>query len=98
MPVLPGAVLPPAPEVLVDNLPGRKVMGQQAPGTATPKDIEERIQDLTLGIFLGPPTAFGGGHQMVDQVPFFVAQVGRVRFAGFHAPILPEGVDSKQSF
>jgi hypothetical protein len=85
---LPGAVFPPAPKVLIDNLPGRKVVGQQAPRAATTEDIEDRIDDFTLRIFLGPPTGFGWGDQMCDQLPFFVAQVGRVRFAGFHAPRL----------
>jgi hypothetical protein len=45
---LPGPVLPPTPEVLGDNLPWRKVVGQQAPRTATTEDIKDRLQDLTL--------------------------------------------------
>jgi hypothetical protein len=98
MHALPGAIVPPAPKVLIDNLPRGEVMRQQAPGTATAQDIEDRIQDLTFRIFLGPPTGLGGRHQIVDQVPFFVAQVGRVRFAGFHAPMLPEVADPGQSF
>src|SRR5262245_59146162 len=98
MPALPGAIVPPAPEVLIDNLPGRKVVRQQAPGTATTEDREDRIHDLTLGRFLGPPTGLGAGHQMFDQIPFFVAQIGWVWFAGSHAPMLPEVVDPRQSF
>ena len=98
MHALPGAIVPPAPEVLIDNLPRGKIMGQQAPGTAPTQDIEDRIHDLTLGIFLGPPTGLSGGHQMFNQVPFLVAEVGRVRFAGFHAPIVPDVVCPEQSF
>ncbi len=94
----PGAIVPPAPEVLVDNLPGGKVMRQKAPGTATAKDVEDRLQDLTFGIFLGPSTRLGRGYQMLAQVLFFVTQVGRVRFAGFHAPMLPEVLDPRQPF
>jgi hypothetical protein len=98
MHVLPGAIVPPAPEVLIDNLPGGKVMRQQAPGTATTQDIEDGIHDLTLGIFLGPPTGLGAGHQMFDQIPFFVAQVGWVRFSGSHASMLLDVVDPRQPF
>jgi hypothetical protein len=98
MHVLPGAIVPPAPEVLIDNLPGGEVMRQQAPGTATTQDIADGIHDLTLGIFLGPPTGLGAGPQMLDQRPFFVTQVGWVRFAGSQAAILPKVVDPRQPF
>jgi hypothetical protein len=72
---LPGTVLPPAPEVLVDNLPRRKVMGQQPPGTATPEDIEDRVQNFALGIFLRSAAWFGSGDQMLNQRPFTVTEV-----------------------
>jgi hypothetical protein len=65
---LPGTVLPPAPELLIDNLPGRKVVGQQAPRTTTTEDREDRLQDFTLWRFLGPPTGLGWGDQMLTQV------------------------------
>jgi hypothetical protein len=73
-------------------------MRQQAPGAATTQDIEDRIHGLTFGIFLGPPTGLGAGHQMLNQIPFFVAQVGWVRVAGSHASMLPEVVHPRQSF
>ena len=73
-------------------------MRQQALGTATPKNIEDRIQDLTLGICLRPSTGSGRGHQMYDQAPFFVVQVGWVGFAGFHTPKLPQIVAPRQPF
>ena len=90
MPPLPGAIVPPAPEVLVDKLPGWKVMGQQAPGTATTENREDRIQDFALRIFLRSPTGLGGGDEMLKQGPFAVTEVSWVWFAGFHASILPE--------
>src|SRR5262245_33736324 len=60
MPALLGLIVPPAPEVLVDDLPGRKVRGQQAPGTAPTQDREDRSHDLALAICLRPPTGLGG--------------------------------------
>jgi len=59
---LPSAILPPAPEVLIDKLPWGKVMGQQTPRTATPKDTEDGIENFAPGIFLSPPAGFGGGN------------------------------------
>jgi hypothetical protein len=87
---LPRAIIPPPPEVLIDNLPGRKVMGQQTPGTTTPEEIKDRIQDFTLRVFLGVPTRIGRGDQVLNQDPFSVAEIGRIGFTGFHAPMLPE--------
>ena len=98
MHVLPGAVPAPAPEVLVDHLPGRKVMGQQTLRTATTENIEDRVQNFALQICLRSAAWFGGGDQMLNQRPFAVTEVGWVRFAGFHAPMLPEVVDPRQSF
>jgi hypothetical protein len=48
-------------------------MRQQAPGTVAPKYREARIQDFRLGVCLKLLTELGAGHQMFDQIPFFVA-------------------------
>src|SRR5499426_2973867 len=98
MRALPSTSVPPAPEVRIDALPGRQVMGQQAPGTAPTQAREDRLQDLTRGRCLRPPTGLGGRHQMADHLPFFVAQVGRVRFARFHTPSLPKVIDLSDLF
>ena len=47
---LPGTVETPDPKVMVDGFPRWQIMGQQAPGTATPYDIENGVQDLTQGV------------------------------------------------
>ena len=65
MRALSGPVLSPAPEILVDSLPRGQIMGQQAPGTTTAYDmydIEDAVQNLPLGVFLGPATRFGCGY------------------------------------
>jgi hypothetical protein len=95
---LPCAVLAPAPEVLVDNLPGRQVMGHQPPRTAAAHDIEDAVEDLPLGVCLRPASRLGCRHQMLDQIPFFVAEVGRIRFAGFHTPEDNPACESAASF
>jgi hypothetical protein len=95
---LPGAVLAPAPEVLVDNLPRRQVMGHQTPRTAATHDVENAVEDFPLGVCLGPAPRFGFRHQMLDQLPFFVAEVGRIGFSGFHTPEDNPACESATSF
>src|SRR5918994_2245406 len=48
---LPGAVDPPSSEVMMDGLPGRKLMGKQAPGTPTTDDVEDGVKDLAQGVY-----------------------------------------------
>jgi hypothetical protein len=45
--VFPCAIHAPQREVVVGGLPGRKLMRQQPPGTATPNDVEDGVQDLS---------------------------------------------------
>jgi hypothetical protein len=98
MPVLPGTVLPPAPKVLVDELPGGEVVRQQAPGTATTEARENGIQNFARRILLRSAPGFGGGDQMLNQRPFAVAEISWVRSTGFHTPILLKMVHPKQAF
>jgi hypothetical protein len=47
---LPGAIDAPDPEVVVDGLPRRELMWQQAPSTTTSHEVEDRVKDLALGL------------------------------------------------
>ena len=51
-----------------------------------------------LGYFSGRPPSLAAGTKMVDQVPFFVAEIGRVWLAGFHAPMLSQIASLSQLF
>ena len=95
---LPRMILAPDPTVVVYPLPGGKVMGQQAPRTATTQDIQESIEHFGLGVVLRSPSVLGLGHIRLDQLPLLVAQVGRVRLTGFHAPSLTHMPGPGQSF
>jgi hypothetical protein len=81
----PRPIVAPAPNILRDHLPGRDIMGQQAPGTATAQDIKDGVQDVPCGILLGSAPRLGGGHRGCEQRPFLVREVGRVRCSGCHA-------------
>jgi hypothetical protein len=83
---LPGAVFAPLPKVVIDDPPGRQVMGQQAPGAASAQQIENAVEHLPLGVFLRAAARLGLGHEMLDQLPCLVGEIGRVRLACLHAP------------
>jgi hypothetical protein len=61
-------------------------MGQQPPRTAAAHDGENAVEDVPFGVCLGSASRFGRWYQMLEQIPFFVAEVGRIRFSGFHTP------------
>jgi hypothetical protein len=82
---LPGTILAPLAEVIIDAPPGRQIMGQHPPGTAAAEQREDAVQDLALGICLRSPTRFGLGDEMVDHRPCFIAEIGRIRLSWIHA-------------
>ena len=57
--VLPGAVQTPEPEIVIGGLPGCELMWEQSPGTATPYDIEDGVQDLADRAKAGSTEALG---------------------------------------
>ena len=75
---LAGTVKAPSPEVMVDRLPGREVVGQKSPGTATTHDVEDGLEDLAQGVQPGMPGAFEGGQMGLYVGPFGIGEVGLV--------------------
>jgi hypothetical protein len=75
---LPGPILLPWAEVVIDHAPRRQVMGQHAPGAAAAQEREDGVQDLTLRVGFRSAAWFGFWNQMLDQVPFVITESGRV--------------------
>ena len=48
--VFPRAIQAPQPEIVIRSLPGRKLVRQQPPGTATPNHLEDCVEDLAHGM------------------------------------------------
>ena len=94
----PRAVLPPAPEGLVDDLPWRHVRWQQTPRTTAPEDRHDGIADVALRICLGASLRLGPGDHVVNQGPLAVTEIGRVWFAGFHLLMITGDVRLTQPF
>jgi hypothetical protein len=59
--VLPGTVHAPPPEILTNSLPSMELVWEQPPGTATPRHVEDGVQDLADRVRLGRPMPLGGG-------------------------------------
>src|SRR5579859_4564367 len=67
--LLPCAVAPPRPEVVINGSPRRQIMRQQFPGTPTADDIENCIQNFTPSMLDGTAAWFGRGYQRFQLVP-----------------------------
>ena len=65
----------------LDGLPGREVVGQQAPGAAATQDVENGVEDLAGVVDLGTPGGLGGGQVVFEATPFGVGEVGLVCFS-----------------
>jgi hypothetical protein len=66
MDVLPGPIVAPGSEIMVDYRPGREVVGEQPPGTAAPRQIPTGIEKFTFGVFLRAAPSFGRGYEMLN--------------------------------
>lgn len=81
MQVLPGSVITPDPEVVVDRLPAREVVRECPPRTAIAHDVEDRIDDLAALDTGGTTASLGFGNLWFDPVPLGIGQVGGVSFS-----------------
>jgi hypothetical protein len=75
--LLPDAVDPPSPEVMMNGLPRRELLvGQQTPGTATTHNVEDGVKDLAQGMYPGPPISFRGRQVRLYALPLGIGEVG----------------------
>src|SRR5665811_1442745 len=81
-----GAVLAPVAEVPVHGLPRREVLGQHPPRSARPHVIQDRVDDLTLGVLDRTTPGTRLGQQPFDQLPLPIGQIRRIAPLGRHTP------------
>ena len=86
----PGPIAPPLPKVVVDDTPGRQIVGDKPPRTARPQDIENRINDFSFGVFLRSAASFGGRNEWFENLPFGIIEVGGIELSGFHTAMLSQ--------
>ena len=71
---LPGPIQAPFPEIVVDRLPRRPLLGQEAPSAAGAQLIEDRVEERAQRVETGPTTAMLG-HERLEQRPFRVREI-----------------------
>jgi hypothetical protein len=80
--LLPGAVQPPVPELAVNGLPGREVVGQHPPRPAGPQVVEDGVHHVPEAGGRRSPALAGAGlglrEQRFQPLPLVIGQVGRV--------------------
>src|SRR5512135_3555183 len=75
---LPGAIVAPLGEGVVDGALGQQVVRQQLPLAAGAGLVQQGIEDLPYVDLAGPTAGQGGGDQGLDDLPLGVGQVGLV--------------------
>jgi hypothetical protein len=55
---------------MVDGLPRREVVWQQAPSTAATNYVEDGVKDLAQGVYPGPSGGFRGRDMRLYVGPF----------------------------
>lgn len=79
--VLPGAVVAPLGEVVVDGALGEQVVGEHVPLAARPVEVKDGIDDLPHIHFPRPPPMTAGGNHRFEDRPLSIGQVRRIAFA-----------------
>jgi hypothetical protein len=82
---------------MVDRFPGRQIVRQEAPGTATPQDIENGIEEVAHRLAPRPPSLFRGWQVRREMTPFSVRQVCWIRFLA-HSPYSVGTAKAKDQF
>src|SRR5215207_2473448 len=87
---LPGTIDAPEAKVMVDGLPRREVVRQQAPGAAAAENVEDGVEDLAQVVEARSSRGFRGWGQMgFDARPFSIGEVGLVCFSHARYPTEP---------
>jgi hypothetical protein len=85
----PDTLFAPGTEVAIHCLPGRKIVGQHAPGAATPQNIENGIDDFSHVHPSDTATSFRRWDEWFQDEPLDIVQIAGVWFS-VHTPILPQ--------
>src|SRR6185437_10639383 len=72
---LPGPVVSPGAEDPVNGFPLREFAGQEAPGTTTAQDVEDRVDDRATADRPGRAPTRGLRQELAKDLPLLVGQV-----------------------
>src|SRR5919197_2327815 len=86
MQLLPEALQPPTPEIVIHGLPRWQIMGQQAPGAAAAEYIEDAIENLAHRVDPRPPSGLGRWDVRRQTAPLGVSHIRRITLSVVHSP------------
>jgi hypothetical protein len=78
MDALPGAIQSPEPEVVIDDLPGWELVGEQSPLAATADNAEHRVEDFAVHVCSGTPQGLERRQVRLDTGVLFLREIGGV--------------------
>jgi hypothetical protein len=78
MHLLPGAIVAPGLQVVVDKGVWREIVGQQESAAARAQEIENGIDDLTARILGGAIIRSQGRDERLQEAPFGIAEIGAI--------------------
>ncbi len=82
--LLPGAVVTPTCEVIIDSALGQQVMGQHVPLAAAAVEVEQAVENLTQIDAAWPSARFGVTESGLQNGPLLVGQIRGIALA--HGP------------
>jgi hypothetical protein len=78
---------------MVDRLPRREVVGEQAPLAPALEHVEDGVEDLAQGVQPGASWGFGGREVGLYVGPFGIGKVGLICFSHARYPTEPLSQD-----
>src|SRR5215204_6408319 len=67
----------------------------QAPSTSAPQDVEDGVQYLARLVSSGTSARFGSGNERLEDLPYVIAEVGRVGASVGHGKATPSRFGSR---
>src|SRR5215204_2015028 len=72
-----------------------EVVWEQAPSTSAPQDVEDGVQYLARLVSSGTSARFGPGNERLEDLPYVIAEVGRVGASVGHGKATPSRFGSR---
>ena len=96
MDALPRPIAPPASKIPVHGQPRRSFLGQEAPGTAGPQDVKDRVQNRAQRMHTRTTGGLVRWPEWLEQRPFSIHQIGGVeRGLAVHASAYARPPDAR---
>src|SRR5918999_5857089 len=86
----PGAIETPLAKIVINNAVRRQIMRHGTPGDPASNDIENRVENLALGIGFGSTARCCLRKQWLQNLPLFIIEVSGIGCSCFHTASLSQ--------